>query len=131
VSCRGPDGKPATVQSGSYGIGVSRLAGAIIEASHDEHGIIWPEPVAPFAVGLVNLKSGDAETDRACDTVYRVLQAKGVEVLYDDRDERPGAKFAAMDLIGLPRQIIIGPRGLKEGGRDQGAPHRRAGKRGA
>jgi prolyl-tRNA synthetase len=112
---QGPDGKPATVQSGSYGIGVSRLVGAIIEASHDEAGIIWPEPVAPFAVGLVNLKSGDAETDRACHTVYRALRAKGVEVLYDDRDERPGAKFAAMDLIGLPRQIIIGPRGLKEG----------------
>jgi prolyl-tRNA synthetase len=71
--------------------------------------------VAPFAVGLVNLKSGDAETDRACDTVYRALKAKGVEALYDDRDERPGVKFAAMDLIGLPRQIIIGPRGLKDG----------------
>ena len=112
---QGPDGKPATVQSGSYGIGVSRLAGAIIEASHDEAGIIWPEPVAPFAVGLVNLKSGDAETDKACETVYRALRAKGVDVLYDDRDERPGTKFAAMDLIGLPRQIIIGPRGLKDG----------------
>ncbi|HSM19842.1 MAG TPA: proline--tRNA ligase, partial [Hyphomicrobiales bacterium] len=112
---QGPDGKPATVQSGSYGIGVSRLAGAIIEASHDQAGIVWPEPVAPFAVGLVNLKSGDAETDKACETVYRTLWAKGVDVLYDDRDERPGAKFAAMDLIGLPRQIIIGPRGLKEG----------------
>ena len=112
---QGPDGKPATVQSGSYGIGVSRLVGAIIEASHDQSGIIWPEPVAPFAVGLVNLKSGDAETDKACETVYRALMAKGVDVLYDDRDERPGAKFAAMDLIGLPRQIIIGPRGLKEG----------------
>jgi prolyl-tRNA synthetase len=112
---QGPDGKPATVQSGSYGIGVSRLVGAIIEASHDESGIIWPEPVAPFAVGLVNLKSGDAETDKACETVYRSLGAKGVDVLYDDRDERPGAKFAAMDLIGLPRQIIIGPRGLKDG----------------
>jgi prolyl-tRNA synthetase len=112
---QGPDGKPATVQSGSYGIGVSRLAGAIIEASHDEAGIIWPAPVAPFAVGLVNLKSGDAETDSACDTLYRALEAKGVEVLYDDRDERPGAKFAVMDLIGLPRQIIIGPRGLKDG----------------
>ncbi|HUF44056.1 MAG TPA: proline--tRNA ligase [Aestuariivirgaceae bacterium] len=112
---QGPDGKPAIVQSGSYGIGVSRLVGAIIEASHDEQGIIWPEPVAPFAVGLVNLKSGEAETDRACEAVYRGLRAKGVEVLYDDRDERPGAKFAVMDLIGLPRQIIVGPRGLKEG----------------
>jgi prolyl-tRNA synthetase len=112
---QGPDGKPATVQSGSYGIGVSRLVGAIIEASHDEAGIIWPEPVAPFDVGLINLKSGDAETDKACQGIYRALEAKGVEVLYDDRDERAGAKFAAMDLIGLPRQIIVGPRGLKDG----------------
>jgi prolyl-tRNA synthetase len=112
---QGPDGKPATVQSGSYGIGVSRLVGAIIEASHDESGIIWPEPVAPFDVGLINLKSGDAETDKACQSIYRALEAKGVEVLYDDRDERAGAKFAAMDLIGLPRQIIVGPRGLKDG----------------
>jgi prolyl-tRNA synthetase len=112
---QGPDGKPATVQSGSYGIGVSRLVGAIIEASHDEAGIIWPEPVAPFAVGLINLKAGDAETDKACGTIYRALQERGVEVLYDDRDERAGAKFAAMDLIGLPHQIIVGPRGLKDG----------------
>ncbi|MFW6077517.1 MAG: proline--tRNA ligase [Hyphomicrobiales bacterium] len=112
---QGPDGKPATVQSGSYGIGVSRLVGAIIEASHDDNGIIWPEPVAPFAVGLINLKSGDAETDKACETLYRALEARGVEVLYDDREERAGAKFATMDLIGLPRQIIVGPRGLKDG----------------
>jgi prolyl-tRNA synthetase len=112
---QGPDGRPATVQSGSYGIGVSRLVGAIIEASHDESGIVWPEPVAPFDVGLINLKSGDAETDKACQEIYRALEAKGVDVLYDDRDERAGAKFAAMDLIGLPRQIIVGPRGLKDG----------------
>jgi prolyl-tRNA synthetase len=112
---QGPDGKPATVQSGSYGIGVSRLVGAIIEASHDEAGIIWPGPVAPFAVGLINLKSGDAETDKACEWIYRELETKGVEVLYDDREERAGAKFATMDLIGLPRQIIVGPRGLKDG----------------
>jgi prolyl-tRNA synthetase len=112
---QGPDGKPATIQSGSYGIGVSRLVGAIIEASHDEAGIIWPEPVAPFGVGLINLKAGDVEIDKACDTIYRALEGKGVEVLYDDRDERAGAKFAAMDLIGLPHQIIVGPRGLKEG----------------
>jgi prolyl-tRNA synthetase len=112
---QGPDGKPATVQSGSYGIGVSRLVGAIIEASHDENGIVWPEPVAPFDVGLINLKSGDAETDKACEDLYRALAARGVDVLYDDRDERAGAKFAGMDLIGLPRQIIVGPRGLKDG----------------
>ena len=112
---QGPDGKMATLQSGSYGIGVSRLVGGIIEASHDEAGIIWPEPVAPFKVGLINLKAGDAATDQACMTIYKGLEAKGVEVLYDDRDDRPGAKFAVMDLIGLPWQAIVGPRGLKDG----------------
>ena len=112
---QGKDGQPATVLSGSYGIGVSRLVGAIIEASHDEAGIIWPEPVAPFKLALVNLKAGDSETDAACQEIYGALSAKGVEVLYDDTDARPGAKFATMDLIGLPWQVIIGPRGLKEG----------------
>ncbi|MGH6854234.1 MAG: proline--tRNA ligase [Aestuariivirga sp.] len=112
---QGPDGKKVAVQSGSYGIGVSRLVGGIIEASHDEHGIIWPEPVAPFKVGLINLKAGDAETDTVCLNIYKALEAKGVEVLYDDRDDRPGAKFGTMDLIGLPWQVIVGPRGLKEG----------------
>jgi prolyl-tRNA synthetase len=112
---QGPDGQKVAVQSGSYGIGVSRLVGAIIEASHDEAGIIWPEPVAPFRVGLINLKSGDADSDRACESLYRGLEAHGVEVLYDDRDERAGQKFASMDLIGLPWQVIVGPRGLKEG----------------
>ncbi|MGE0148386.1 MAG: proline--tRNA ligase, partial [Parvibaculaceae bacterium] len=112
---QGPDGKQVPVQSGSYGIGVSRLVGGIIEASHDENGIVWPEPVAPFKLGLINLKAGDAETDRACETVYRGLAAAGVEVLYDDTDERPGGKFKVMDLIGLPWQVVIGPRGLKDG----------------
>jgi prolyl-tRNA synthetase len=112
---QGKDGQPVTVLSGSYGIGVSRLVGAIIEASHDEAGIIWPEPVAPFKLALVNLKAGDAETDAACEKIYGALTAKGVEVLYDDTDARPGAKFATMDLIGLPWQVIIGPRGLKDG----------------
>jgi prolyl-tRNA synthetase len=112
---QGPDGKQVPVQSGSYGIGVSRLVGGIIEASHDENGIIWPEPVAPFKVGLINLKAGDAETDQACENIYDGLEAKGVEVLYDDTDERPGGKFKVMDLIGLPWQVIIGPRGLKDG----------------
>jgi prolyl-tRNA synthetase len=112
---QGPDGKKVTLQSGSYGIGVSRLVAAIIEASHDAAGIIWPEPVAPFKVGLINLKAGDADTDSACTKIYKALEAKGVEVLYDDRDDRPGAKFAVMDLIGLPWQVIIGPRGLKDG----------------
>lgn len=112
---QGSDGKPVPVHSGSYGIGVSRLAAGIIEASHDEDGIIWPDPVAPFNVGIINLKSGDAETDAACERVYNELSNAGIDVLYDDTDERAGAKFATMDLIGLPRQLVIGPRGLKEG----------------
>jgi len=109
------DGHPVDVHMGSYGIGVSRLVGAIIEASHDEDGIIWPEPVAPYHVGLINLKSGDADCDKACDDIYQRLNAAGVETLYDDRSERAGAKFADMDLIGLPHQLIVGPRGLKAG----------------
>ncbi|TNE57298.1 MAG: proline--tRNA ligase [Alphaproteobacteria bacterium] len=112
----GPDGQTGVpVQMGSYGIGVSRLVGGIIEASHDESGIIWPMSVAPFHIGLVNLKSGDAETDAACEKLYSELEAAGVEVLYDDTDDRAGAKFSNMDLIGLPYQLVIGPRGLKEG----------------
>jgi prolyl-tRNA synthetase len=109
------DGKPVAVESGSYGIGVSRLAGAIIEASHDAAGIIWPATVAPFDIGLVNLKPGDSGCDAACDELYRRFSAAGLELLHHDTDERPGAKFAVMDLIGLPWQVIIGPRGLKEG----------------
>ncbi len=110
-----PDGEQVPVQSGSYGIGVSRLVGGIIEASHDDSGIIWPDSVAPFHVGLVNLKVDDAACTKACEDVYGKLRAAGVEVLYDDRDERPGAKFATMDLIGLPWQLVIGPRGLAAG----------------
>lgn len=109
------DGERRPVMMGSYGIGVSRLMGAIIEASHDENGIIWPEAVAPFTLGLVNLKQGDEECDRVCEEIYQDLSAKGVEVLYDDRNERAGGKFADMDLIGLPWQMVIGPRGLKNG----------------
>ena len=112
---QGPDGKEVQLQCGSYGVGVSRLLGAFIEASHDDNGIIWPEAVAPFKVGLINLKSGDADTDAACEDVYGKLTGAGVEVLYDDRDERAGGKFATMDLIGLPWQLVIGPRGLKSG----------------
>jgi len=111
----GPDGKDVPVEMGSYGVGVSRLVGAIIEASHDDAGIVWPEPVAPFDIGLVNLKSGDAKTDAACDDLYARLTASGTDVLYDDTGERPGAKFASMDLIGLPWQIVVGPRGLEKG----------------
>ena len=109
-----PDGKKVPVHMGSHGIGVSRLVGAIIEASHDEKGIIWPEPVAPFFAGLINLNYKDEECVRACDEIYEKLGSNGVEILYDDTDERPGVKFAKMDLIGLPWQIVVGPKGLRE-----------------
>ncbi len=112
---QGPDGELIPVQMGSYGIGISRLVGAIIEASHDDAGIVWPQAVAPFDVGLINLKVGDAETDGACEIFYKSLREAGLDVLYDDRDDRAGAKFAAMDLIGLPWQLIVGPKGLKAG----------------
>ncbi|MFP6711622.1 MAG: proline--tRNA ligase [Rhodospirillales bacterium] len=115
ASVAGPDGKDITLEMGSYGIGVSRLVGAIIEASHDDDGIIWPEAVAPFKVGIINLRASDDACDAACEDAYAKLQNAGVEVLYDDRDERGGAKFANMDLIGLPWQMVIGPRGLKDG----------------
>ena len=108
----GPDGAPVAVEMGSYGIGVSRLVGAIIEASHDDAGIIWPEPVAPFKVGLINLRAADSKCTAACDDLYAELETAGVDVLYDDRNESAGAKFAAMDLIGTPYQLIVGPRGL-------------------
>ena len=111
----GPDGKETPVYMGSYGIGPSRLVAAIIEASHDDAGMIWPEAVAPFRVGLANLKVGDAKTDAACASLYERLESRGVDVLYDDRDDRPGAKFATLDLIGVPWQIVVGPKGLGEG----------------
>ncbi len=108
-------GERVPLHMGSHGIGVSRLVGAIIEASHDEKGIIWPEGVTPFHVGIVNLRQGDSGTDAACEALYKALKAKGLEPLYDDRDERAGAKFASMDLIGLPWRITVGPRGLEKG----------------
>src|SRR6266850_4011553 len=111
----GPDGVEKPVHMGSYGIGPSRLVAAIIEASHDDAGIKWPEPVAPFRVAILNLKQGDSATDTACEALYRDLAAKGVDVLYHDLDERPGAKFATADLIGVPWQVLIGPRGLAAG----------------
>ena len=111
----GPDGAVVPVHMGSYGIGATRLLAAIIEASHDDAGIKWPETVAPFKVGLLNLKQGDAATDGACEKLYGELTTRGVEVLYHDLDERPGAKFAAMDLIGLPWQLLVGPKGLATG----------------
>ncbi|PLP60481.1 proline--tRNA ligase [Mesorhizobium loti] len=112
---QGPDGKEHNVSMGSYGIGPTRLIAAIIEASHDDAGIIWPESVAPFDIGLINMKVGDADCDRACDELYATLTAAGKDVLYDDTDQRPGGKFATADLIGLPWQVIVGPRGVAAG----------------
>ena len=109
------EGTEVPVHMGSYGVGVSRLLGALIEANHDENGIIWPKSVAPFHVGLVNLKPGDELTDKVSEDLYARLEAAGIEVLYDDTDTRAGSKFATMDLIGLPYQVVAGPRGLKDG----------------
>ena len=109
------NGKQVAVHMGSHGIGVSRLLGAIIEASHDDKGIIWPEGVTPFHCGIVNLRQGDEATDGVCEGLYKALTVAGLEPLYDDRDERAGAKFAGMDLIGLPWRITVGPRGVKNG----------------
>ena len=115
ASVAGPDGEPVDVEMGSYGIGVSRLVGAIIEASHDDAGIVWPENVAPFRVAVVNLKAADAACTEACERLVGQLAAAGADVLYDDREERAGVKFATADLIGLPWQLIVGPRGVKDG----------------
>ncbi len=112
---QGPDGKPVTVHMGSYGIGPTRVVAAVIEASHDAHGIVWPVPLAPFEVGLINLKAGDKDCDTACNDLYSKLERAGLSVLLDDTDERAGAKFASMDLIGLPFQLIVGPKGIKAG----------------
>ncbi len=111
----GPDGTERPVHMGSYGIGPSRLVAAIIEASHDDAGIIWPEAVAPFKVAILNLKQGGSDTDAACERLYRDLQGKGIDVLYHDLDERPGSKFATADLIGIPWQVLVGPKGLADG----------------
>ncbi len=110
-----PDGAKTPVHMGSHGIGVSRLVGALIEANHDDKGIIWPESVTPFDVGILNMRQGDEATDAACETLYKGMIAAGLDPLYDDRDERAGGKFATMDLIGLPWRITVGPRGLKNG----------------
>jgi prolyl-tRNA synthetase len=109
------EGTEVPVHMGSYGVGVSRLLGALIEANHDEDGIIWPKSVAPFHVGIINMRPGDDLTDPVCEDLYAKLEAAGIEVLYDDTDSRAGAKFATMDLIGLPFQVVAGPRGLKDG----------------
>ena len=123
----GPVGDPVALEMGSYGVGVSRLVGALIEANHDDGGIIWPESVAPFSVGLINLRPGDPPCCKVAEDLYAKLFGAGVEVLYDDRDESPGAKFATMDLIGLPVQLVIGPRGLAAGNIE--VKHRRSGER--
>jgi len=123
----GPDGKPVTVHMGSYGVGLTRVVPAVIEASHDDDGIIWPVSVAPFEVTLINLKVGDAGCDAACEKVYAELQNAGIDVLYDDRDTAAGSKFATADLVGIPYQLIIGPRGVKAG--EAELKHRKGGER--
>ena len=115
ASVIGPDGTTAPVFMGSYGIGVSRLVGAIIEANHDDAGIIWPASVAPFHVGIINLKTGDAACDEACAKLHKAIKMNGLDVLLDDRDDRAGVKFADMDLIGLPWHVIVGPKGVAKG----------------
>ena len=115
LSVVGADGESIIPEMGSYGIGVSRLVGAIIEANHDDNGIVWPDAVAPFQVGLINAKSGDARADEIANNLYQILTKQGFEVLYDDRDERPGVKFSNMDLIGIPGQIIVGNKTLEHG----------------
>jgi prolyl-tRNA synthetase len=114
VKVSGADGQSVVPEMGSYGIGVSRLVGAIIEANHDDVGIIWPEAVAPFQIALILAKTGDAACDAIANDVYGKLQRAGVEVLFDDRDERPGAKFATMDLIGIPHHLIVGNKAVQE-----------------
>ena len=127
ASVSGADGKEVDVHMGSYGIGPSRLVPAIIEASHDAAGIIWPVSVAPFEAVVINLKVGDAASDEASGRLYRELGAAGVDALYDDRDQGAGGKFAAADLIGIPYQLIVGPRGLKTG--EIEIKHRKTGER--
>ena len=121
------DGKEITVHMGSYGIGPTRLVPALIEAFHDDAGIVWPVSVAPFEAVLINLKAGDAACDAACNTLYAELEAAGIDMLYDDRDQGAGAKFTTADLIGIPYQIILGPRGLASG--EAEIKHRKTGER--
>ena len=110
-----PDGSRVPVEMGSYGVGVSRLVGAIIEACHDDRGILWPASVAPFRVGLANLRQNDPACAASASSMYDSLTGAGVEVLYDDRDERAGTKLADLDLLGFPWQVVVGPRGVKQG----------------
>jgi len=112
VKVQDKNGESIYVEMGTYGIGISRLVGAIIEANHDEKGIIWPKNIAPFFVGIINLKAGDKECDLVCNDLYKDL-SKHTEILYDDMEDNAGSKFAKMDLIGLPWVITIGPRSIK------------------
>jgi prolyl-tRNA synthetase len=112
LAVTGPDGKPVAPEMGSYGVGVSRLVGAVIEAFHDEAGIIWPDSVAPFRAAILNLKQGDPACDRICEQAYAHFAGNA---LYDDREERAGPKFADADLMGHPWQIVVGPRGAAAG----------------
>lgn len=123
----GSDGKNVPVHMGSYGIGLTRVVPAVIEANHDENGIVWPVCVAPFEAILINLKASDSECNAACEKLYNALQAAGIDVLYDDRDQGAGAKFATADLIGIPYQLVLGPRGLKSG--EAEIKHRKSGER--
>ncbi|MEM1381314.1 MAG: proline--tRNA ligase [Pseudomonadota bacterium] len=109
------EGQEVALEMGSYGVGVSRLLGALIEAHHDDHGPIWPLSVAPFHVGIVNLKVGEAACDSAAEKIEQTLSAAGIDVLYDDTGDRAGEKFARMDLCGIPHQITVGPRGIAQG----------------
>jgi prolyl-tRNA synthetase len=115
LGVQGPGGEKIVPEMGSYGIGVSRLVGALIEANHDDAGIIWPESVAPFGCGVINLRVGDAACDAMAGELYAKAARAGLDPLYDDRGESAGAKFATMDLIGLPWQLVVGPRGAKAG----------------
>jgi prolyl-tRNA synthetase len=111
----GNDGKDIYPQMGSYGIGVSRLVAAIIESSHDENGIIWPDSVAPFKAVVINVKIGNEDSDRECEKLYEQLKQNNIDALYDDRKVGLGQKFAVADLIGVPKQIVIGPNSIKNG----------------
>ncbi|MFN3398587.1 MAG: His/Gly/Thr/Pro-type tRNA ligase C-terminal domain-containing protein, partial [Sulfurimicrobium sp.] len=109
-------GKDRIMEMGCYGIGVSRIVAAAIEQNHDARGIVWPQSIAPFTLAIVPIGMGRSELVK--DTVnqlYADLKAAGIEVLLDDRDERPGVMFADMELIGIPHRIVVGERGLKEG----------------
>jgi prolyl-tRNA synthetase len=127
ITVHGPDGKPLTPLMGCYGIGISRLVAAVIEANHDEHGIIWPMAVAPYHVGIINLAPKNDDCVKAADGLYELLQKSGLDVLYDDRDARAGVKFSSMDLIGIPYHITVGPRGIQNG--EYELKHRRSGEK--